>query len=91
MLRETDGEYLNLYPNGKNASQALKDINDLLDPIAADLTEKKIYTGPTDVSDRAEFNRLLAELRTIISKLPFAEAEKQKTIQKINQIAEGFR
>lgn len=90
-LRETDGEYLTLYPNGKYAEQSLKNIQNLLEPISADLSEKKVYTGPSDVSDRAEFNRLIAELRTIVSKLPFAEIEKQKTIQQLNRIAEGYR
>lgn len=90
-LRETDGEYLMLYPNGKYAEQSLKNVQNLLEPIAADLSEKKVYTGPSDVSDRAEFNRLIAELRTIVSKLPFAEIEKQKTIQQLNRIAEGYR
>ena len=61
------------------------------DTFEGQMAEKKIYTGPSDVSDRAEFNRLLAELRTIVSKLPFSESEKQKTIQQINQIAEGYR
>jgi hypothetical protein len=63
----------------------------LLEPISADLKDKAVYNGPTDVSDRAEFNRLIAELRTIVSKLPFAEIEKQKTIQQLNKIAEGYR
>lgn len=91
VLRETDGEYLTLYPNSKHSEQSLKNIQNLLDPIAADSAEKKIYTGPSDVSDRAEFNKLIAELRTVVSKLPFAELEKQKTIQQLNKIAEGFR
>lgn len=91
LLRRTDGEYLNLYPNGKYADEALKNIKNLLTPITDDLTEKKNHTGPSDVSDRAEFNRLIAELRTIVSKLPFSEAEKQKTIQQLNQIAEAYR
>lgn len=91
VLRETDGEYLTLYPNGKYAEESLKNIQNLIEPIASDLTDKKVYTGPTDVSDRAEFNRLIAELRTIVSKLPFAEIEKQKTIQQLNKIAEGYR
>lgn len=90
-LRETDGEYLTLYPSGKYAGQALKNIQSLIEPIAADLKDKTIYNGPSDVSDRAEFNRLIAELRTIVSKLPFAEIEKQKTIQQLNKIAEGHR
>lgn len=90
-LRETDGRYLSLYPNGKRAAESLKNIQNQLDPIVADLSDKKVYNGPTDVSDRAEFNRLIAEIRTIVSQLFLAEFEKQKTIQQLNQIAEGFR
>ena len=90
-LRESDARYLELYPNGKRTAESLKNIQNQLDPIVADLTEKKIYNGPTDVSDRAEFNRLIAEIRTIVSKLFLAEFEKQKAIQQLNQIAEAFR
>lgn len=91
MLRETDAQYLDNYPNGKHSLESLKNIQNLLEPIIADLSEKKVYNGPTDVTDRAEFNRLIAEIRTIVSKLFLAEFEKQKTIQQLNQIAEGFR
>ncbi len=91
MLRQTNAEYLSLYPTGKYADESLRNIQNLLEPIVNDLTDKQVYNGPTDVSDRAEFNRLIAEIRTIISKLPIAETEKQKTIQQLNQIAEGFR
>ena len=91
ILRETNAQYLDLHPNGKYSLESLKVIQNLLEPIVADLSEKQVYNGPTDVSDRAEFNRLIAEIRTIISKLPLAEVEKQKTIQQLNQIAEAFR
>lgn len=91
VLRETDARYLELYPNGKHTAESLKTIQNLLEPIVADLAEKKVYNGPTDVTDRAEFNRLIAEIRTIVSKLFLAEFEKQKAIQQLNQIAEGFR
>ena len=90
-LRETDARYLELYPNGKRTTESLKNIQNQLDPIVADLAEKRVYNGPTDVTDRAEFNRLIAEIRTIVSKLFLAEFEKQKAIQQLNQIAEGFR
>ena len=90
-LRESDTRYLELYPNGKRTAESLKNIQNQLDPIIADLAEKKVYNGPSDVTDRAEFNRLIAEIRTIVSKLFLAEFEKQKTIQQLNQIAEGFR
>jgi hypothetical protein len=91
ILRQTDAEYLSLYPNGKYSDESLKNIRNQLEPIVSDLAQKQVYTGPTDVSDRAEFNRLIAEIRTIVSKLPIAEPEKQKTIQQLTQIAEGFR
>lgn len=89
LLRVTEGEYLNFYPNGKYSRQAVKNIADLLEPIAADAKIKQVYYAATDITDRAEFNRTLAELRTIISKLSFIE--KQKALQQINSIAEGFR
>lgn len=89
LIRVTDGEYLNFYPNGKHAQAALKHITEFLEPIAADAKDKKVYIAPADTSDRADFNQLLTELRNIISKLSFTE--KSKAIQQINQIAEGYR
>lgn len=89
LIRVTDGEYLNFYPNGKYAERALKHMTDFLEPIAADAENKKVYSAPADTSDRADFNQLLTELRNIISKLPYVE--KSKTIQQINKIAEGYR
>ena len=89
LLRVTYGEYLNFYPGGKYSKKSLQNITAMLDPIVADLKTKTVYTAATDISDRAEFNRLLTELRTIISKVPFVE--KAKTIQQINRIGEEFR
>lgn len=88
-MRITDGEYLNFYPNGKYSREALRNITNFLEPINQDSARKAVYTGPTDISDRADFNKNLAELRTIISKTPFIE--KQKTIAQINRIAEAFK
>lgn len=88
-MRMRQGEYLNLHPNGKNASEALKHLTEYLSPIVADSQQKSIYNGPTDVTDRAEFNNLIAELRTIVARLPFVE--KEKTLQQLRQIAEAYR
>ncbi|MEP6901970.1 MAG: SH3 domain-containing protein, partial [Actinomycetota bacterium] len=88
-MRMRFGEYLNLHPNGKNAPEALKNLTDYLSPIVADTPQKKIYNGPTDVTDRAEFNNLIAELRTIVARLPFVE--KEKALQQLRQIAEAYR
>lgn len=89
LLRQTDGEYLNFYPSGKYSKQALQNITSLLEPIASDASEKKVYAAPSDISDRAEFNRFLTELRAIISKVP--DIEKNKPLQQINQVGEGYK
>lgn len=89
LLRVTSGEYLNFYAGGKYGKEALSNIDEVLEPITADLKNKSIYNAATDISDRAEFNRLLTELRTIISKVP--HVEKTQTLKLINQIGEGFR
>ncbi|NNE98483.1 MAG: hypothetical protein HKN25_05620 [Pyrinomonadaceae bacterium] len=88
-IRVTSGEYLNFYPNGKHSKQALTDIINLLQPIVADIPRKTTYYTASDISDRAVFNKILAELRTIISKTPYIE--KQKALVQISQIAEGHR
>jgi hypothetical protein len=88
-MRMRFGEYLNLHPNGKNAAEALRSMTDYLSPIVADSQAKAVYNGPSDVTDRAEFNNLIAELRTIIARLPFVE--KEKTLQQLRQIAEAYR
>lgn len=89
LLRVTDAEYLNFYPNGKYSRQALRNVTNLLEPIAADANEKAVYTSASDTSDRADFNRYLTELRAIIAKTPFIE--KSKPLAQIKQIAEGHR
>jgi hypothetical protein len=89
LIRSTDGEYLNFYPNGKYSRQSLKNITNLLEPIAADANEKTIYSSASDTSDRADFNRYLTELRAIIAKTSYIE--KSKTLAQIRQIAEAHR
>ncbi len=64
-------------------------MTDYLSPIVADAPQKTVYNGPTDVTDRAEFNNLIAELRTIVARLQFVE--KEKTLQQLRTIAEAYR
>ena len=87
--RMTNGEYLRLHPNGKKASEALNNLTLFLGSVVDDLAKKTSFNGPTDVTDRAEFNNLIAELRTIVSRLP--STEKEKTLQHLKQIAEAYR
>ena len=88
-MRMRFGEYLNLHPNGKHAGEALKNMTDYLSPIVADAQQKTVYNGPTDVTDRAEFNNLIAELRTIVARLPFVE--KEKTLQQMQTNRRSLR
>ena len=60
----TNGRYLLYYPNGKYSKQAITEIVERLEPLAADDSQ---YDGPTDASDRAELKKMLAELKTQIS------------------------
>ncbi|HEX8636438.1 MAG TPA: SH3 domain-containing protein [Pyrinomonadaceae bacterium] len=89
LLRATEGEYLNFYPNGKYSRQALKNLTEFLEPIAADANQKAVYSSATDTSDRADFNKYLTELRAIVSKTP--HLEKSKTLAQIKRIAEAYR
>ena len=88
-LRITHGEYLNFYPNGKHSKEALQDVYNLFQPIIADLPAKNVYYTASDISDRAEFNKMLADIRKIISKSP--HLFKTKVLKQIHQIAEGHR
>lgn len=89
LLRATDAEYLNFYPSGKYSREALKKLIDFLAPIAADDSQKAVYSSATDTSDRADFNKYLTELRAIVSKTP--HLEKSKTLAQIKRIAEAYR
>ena len=89
MLRAMEGEYLNFYPNGKYSRKALEAVTVNLGVLVADMQDKTIFAPLADISDRAEFNRFLTELRTIISKV--SDADKAKPLQHINQLGEGYK
>lgn len=88
-IKSTWGEYLVRYPDSKNAVESLKNISAFLDPVVDDLKEKQVYTGPTDITDRAEYNRLLVDLRNIISRLPLIE--KDRALRQIGLLAEAYK
>lgn len=88
-IRAMDGEYINFYPNGKHTQQALINIGNYLEPFVADIKDKTVYTPPSDISDRAEFNRFLTELRAIVSKP--SNIEKNKVLKQINDLGEGYK
>ncbi len=83
-VRMTVAEYLRLYPSGSKAKEALKNLSDALESI---IRARSDFQGPTDVTDKAEFFNLIAELRTIVSRLPFIE--KDKVLKQLRQIADS--
>lgn len=89
LLRVTQGEYMNFYPSGKYSRQALLNMRAMLQPIVSDVRTKTVYYTTSDVSDRAEFNKMLSELRKIVASTPFVE--KQLVLKQIADIAEGYR
>ena len=88
-LRQSEGEYLKRFPKGAHAAEALKSIGDQLQPIADDAATKEVYAAPADVTDRADFNKTIAELRTIVSRTGFIE--KETVLKQLNKIGEGYR
>lgn len=88
-LRAMEGEYLNFYPSGKYARQALELVTANLGVMVAEMNSKATFSPLADISDRAEFNRFLTELRTIISKA--SDADKAKPLQHINLLGEGYK
>lgn len=89
VLRAMEGEYLNFYPNGKFSRQALESVTANLGVMVAGMSNKATFTPLADISERAEFNRFLTELRTIISKV--SDADKAKSLQHINQLGDGYK
>jgi hypothetical protein len=88
-IRATHGEYLARFPKGSHAAESLKAIGDQLAPIVADAQKKEIYATPTDVSDRADFYKTIAELRSIVSRTGFFE--KEAVLKQLDKIADGYR
>ena len=88
LSRLTDGEYLKLYPEGAHASAALKSMAEGYSPIISDLAERKIYEGPPDESERADFRKTLDELRAIVMKT--TAPEKDEVLKQIDQLTQSY-
>src|SRR5205085_10754473 len=65
---ETLGDYLRMFPAGKHSKKALSQFVEWTAPmVAADA--KSTYNGPTDASDKAELQKMIAELRATFGKV----------------------
>lgn len=89
-IRSTHGEYLTLYPKGTYSKRAVQEIVKYLAYMADDAASaKKNYEGPTEASDRAEFAKIIKELRNILA--PLSHAEKTKALSQLQAIEEAFK
>ncbi|HZS09258.1 MAG TPA: SH3 domain-containing protein [Blastocatellia bacterium] len=84
MLRE--GRYLELYPQGAHAEEALSNLDDLLKTIAEDTQQKKLYEVARE--DRATFGKNVARLRAVLMKT--TGPKKTAVLKSLDQIAQAF-
>ena len=89
VLRMTYGEYLRLYPKGTHSRKAAKEVFESLSYIADDLTAKKNYYGPTEKSAKADFAKVIAELRFILTKVSCPQ--KTKALSQLKAIEAAFK
>ncbi len=89
-IRVAEGEYLMLYPKGAYAKKAVQKTVEFLKFMADDaVSPKKNYDGPADASDRAEFTKMIKELREILSIV--SQPGVAKALTQLKQIEEGYK
>lgn len=89
VVRETDGKYLEFYPNGKHAREALKNLSDSLGFMAEQAPNPAGYYITEDPDDRVQLEKHVAELRAIISKVP--GTAKTKILSDLDKIEAGYQ
>jgi hypothetical protein len=88
LARMTDGEYLSIFPNGRSANDAMRNISFMLEPLVTDLQSRNIFMSPTDADDKVELGSLIKELRTIVSRSGIPE--RQNVLAKLDRIEKGY-
>jgi hypothetical protein len=85
---QTNGKYLKLYPRGAHADAALTQIGEFFEQVAQDLNgSNPVYDVPKE--DRADFQKLVAELRAQVASA--ASAKKTRLLKQLDDIAQRFR
>jgi len=84
----TNGMYLKLYPRGPHADAALGQIGEFFERVSEDLRgDNPVFEVPKE--DRAEFQKMVAELRAQIA--PVTNAKKVRLLKRLDDIAQRFR
>lgn len=67
-IRSTMGQYLEMFPKGKFAGEALSEIGGQMDTLAADKQSDGGYEWPSEREDIADLRKLLDELNSLVSR-----------------------
>ncbi len=86
--RMAEGRYLELFPEGDHAKEAVEYFIGLFEPMATDPQDNQSYTPPVDNEDRAELVRLLAEIRSAFANV--VEPGKEKALMLIDQVSKRY-
>lgn len=79
--------YLKLYPDGAHAAAAVDDIAQFVAGVVEDASGQKVYEVPAE--DRAEFQKSLAELRAVVSKV--THPKRATLLRQLDETARRFR
>lgn len=84
----TEAKYLELYPQGAHAEEALEQIDELLKSVIEDAqSSDRIFEVPSE--DRASFARTLARLRAVLTRT--SSAKTAGMLKRLDQIARLYR
>lgn len=89
LLAETFGKYLNLYPNGENAKEAVQQMSLYFAPMIDSFNNESGYTGPDSADERADMRKNLMRLRSSVLKTLDSSA-KSKVLNQIEQISKAY-
>lgn len=90
LLNITTAQYLQLYPKGKHAEEALADILDTINTIVEDLGKsEQTYSFPNDADSRKDLQSELKNLRGVLSKLSGAKID--TLLKHIDLLSQKFK
>lgn len=88
VIRATDGQYLEFYPTGKHASEALQNLREFLGYIAEQAEAPSGYYM-TEPDDRVQLEKYVAQLRAIVSKTRGSSSTQIFVL--LNRIEAGYK
>jgi hypothetical protein len=88
-IRRTTGRYLELYPDGKHSSAALKEVSGFLADVSSDLQKKARYSWPEGPEESADLQKTLSEFESILARIQ--HPDKKAAIADIKKIRQAMK